>query len=199
MRAQAFQLTEPVGPADHVLGPPDAPVTVVEYGDFECPKCKQAAGAVKLLFARFEPKIRFVFRHFPLEEIHPHALVAAEVAECAGTQARFWQMHDLLFENQQHLALAQLYGYAEALDLDMARFAVEMDDELHLRRVRQDQRSGESSGVRSTPTFFVNGRVQDVSYGLLSLFESVTDELRVLTTERPQQTPPDPCSAAPRV
>jgi protein-disulfide isomerase len=198
MHGHGFQLTEPVGAADHVLGSPDAPVTVVEYGDFECPRCKQASGAVRLLFARFESQIRFVFRHFPLEEIHPHALVAAEVAECAGTQGKFWQMHDLLFENQQYLGLAQLYDYAQALELDLPRFTVEVDEERHLQRVRRDQRSGESSGVRSTPTFFVNGRIQDVSYELLSLFDAVADELRALTTERPRQTPPDPCSAAPR-
>jgi Thioredoxin len=95
MRFRTLQLVEPVGRTDHSIGPRDAPVTVVEYGDFECPKCKQAAGAVKLLIARFGERIRFVFRHFPQNEIHPHALQAAEVAECAGGQARFWQMHDL--------------------------------------------------------------------------------------------------------
>ena len=162
MHPQAFQLVEPVGPADHLLGPPDAPVTVVEYGDFECPNCKQAAGAVKLLLAHFEQRIRFVFRHFPLEEIHPHALRAAEAAECAGGQGKFWQMHDLLFEQQRHLELSQLHGYARTLDLDMARFTAEMDDEIYLQRVREHQRNGDSSGVRATPTFFVNGRIQDV-------------------------------------
>jgi protein-disulfide isomerase len=160
MRPQGFQLVEPVGPADHALGPQSAPVTVVEYGDFECPRCKQATGAVKLLLAHFERRIRFVFRHFPLEEIHPHALHAAEVGECAGGQGKFWQMHDLLFEQQRHLELSQLYGYARTLELDMARFTAEMDRETYLQRVRDDQRSGSQSGVRATPTFFVNGRIQ---------------------------------------
>jgi len=173
-----FELVEPVGPADHALGPQDAPVTVVEYGDFECPRCKQAAGAAKLLFARFGQRVRFVFRHFPLEEVHPHALQAAQVAECAAGQSKFWQMHDLLFENQSQLGLASLYGYARALELDMARFTAEMDAEVHLQRVREHLRSGALSGVRATPTFYVNGRVHDVSYTLQSLFERVEAELR---------------------
>ena len=178
MRQQTFQLAESVSSADHVLGAQDAPVTVVEYGDFECPSCKQAVGAVKLLLARFEQRIRFVFRHFPLEEIHPHALAAAEVAECAGAQGKFWPMHDLLFERQRRLELTQLHDYARMLELDMARFTAELSDEIYLQRVREHQRSGQSSGVRATPGFFVNGRIQDVSYGLHSLFEAVEAELR---------------------
>ena len=178
MRVQSFQLVEPVGPADHILGPEGAPVTVVEYGDFECPNCKQAAGAVKLLFGHFGQRIRFVFRHFPLEEVHRHALQAAQVAECAGGQGKFWQMHDLLFDNRAHLELVRLHGYARTLELDMVRFTAEMTDEVYLRRVREHRRSGEYSGVRATPTFFINGRICDVSYGLHSLFEGVTAGLR---------------------
>jgi protein-disulfide isomerase len=177
MRLQAFSLTEPVTAVDHALGPESAPVTIVEYGDFECPHCKQAAGAVKLLLAHFEGRVRFVFRHFPLEEIHPHALQAAEVAECAGAQGKFWRMHDVLFEQQRRLELSQLYGYARDLELDMARFAAQMDDEIHLQRVREHRRSGADSGVRATPTFFLNGRVHDVSFGLRSLFAAVEEEL----------------------
>jgi protein-disulfide isomerase len=180
---QTVQLVEPVNAADHTLGPCGAPVTVVEYGDFECPRCKQAAGAVKLLFARFDQSVRFVFRHFPLEEVHPLALQAAQVAECAGEQARFWEMHDLLFENQRHLEFPQLLGYARTLGLDMARFTAAMDGEVYLQRVREQQRSGEYSGVRATPTFFVNGRIQDVSYGLPALFEAVANELRSLAPD----------------
>jgi protein-disulfide isomerase len=175
------QLVEPVGHRDHVLGPSGASVTVVEYGDFECPRCKQAAGALKLLFARFDQRVRLVFRHFPLEEVHPRALQAAQVAECAGGQARFWEMHDLLFENQRRLARARLNGFARRLGLDMARFTASMNEEVYMPRVRWQQRSGERSGVRSTPTFFVNGRIQDVSFGLLALFEAVADELQSIT------------------
>src|SRR3977135_2326108 len=107
-----FELAIPVSAVDHALGASHAPVTIVEYGDFECPNCKQAAPAVKLLLERFEGKVRLVFRHFPLEEVHPHALHAALAAEAAGAQDRFWQMHDLLFENQLHLKPRQVRGYA---------------------------------------------------------------------------------------
>src|ERR1044072_7876292 len=126
MHAQAFRLTEPVSPVDHAVGPEHAPVTVVEYGDFECPHCKQAAGTVKLMLTRFEGQVRFVFRHFPLEEVHPPALRAAEAAECGGGQVKFWAMHDLLFDHQLHLEPAPLHDYASRMGLDMARFAAEM-------------------------------------------------------------------------
>jgi protein-disulfide isomerase len=170
---QFFNLTAPVSAVDHVLGPEHAPVTLVEYGDFECPNCKQAAPAVKLLLERFAERVRFAFRHNPLEEVHPHALIAAQAAECAGGQGKFWPMHDLLFENQLHLKANQLHGYAERLGLDMARYTAEMDDQVYLQRIREHQRSGRDSGVRGTPTFFVNGRIHDVSFGIHTLFEAV--------------------------
>jgi protein-disulfide isomerase len=170
---QFFRLTAPVTPVDHVLGPEHAPVTVVEYADFECPNCKQAAPAVKLLLERFAERVRFAFRHFPLEEVHPHALLAAEAAECAGAQGQFWPMHDLLFEQQLHLKINQLHGYAERLRLDMARYTAELDDQVYLQRIREHQRSGRDSGVRGTPTFFVNGKIQDVSFGIHALFDAV--------------------------
>ena len=166
-------LSQPIDPTDHVLGSPHAPITVVEYGDFECPTCKQAAPSVKLLLERFEGKVRFAYRHFPLESIHPHALRAAEAAECAGAQGRFWAMHDLLFANQPHLDLKHLTAYAKQLDLDMARFTAEMDDEVYLQRVREHIDSGLSSHLRATPGFFVNGMIVDVSFGLQSLFDAV--------------------------
>jgi len=168
-----FQLTAPVSAVDHVLGAEHAPVTVVEYGDFECPNCKQAAAAVKQLLERFAERVRFVFRHSPIEQVHPHALMAAEAAECAGAQGRFWPMHDLLFEHQLHLKAQQLHGYAGQLGLDMARYSAEMDDHVYLQRIREHQQSGRDSGVRGTPTFFVNGRIQDVSFGVQALFDAV--------------------------
>lgn len=176
-RHEPFTLTVPVSPADHALGSPHAPVTVVEYGDFECPNCKQAVTAVKLLLKRFENRVCFVYRHFPLEGVHPHAELAAEAAECAGGQGRFWEMHDLLFENQNHLRLEHLRGYAQRLHLDMARCNAELIDHVYLQRVREHLHSGRDSGVRSTPTFFVNRRIQDVSFGLNSLFEAVETAL----------------------
>jgi protein-disulfide isomerase len=168
-----FELALPVGGADHVLGAWQAPVTVVEYGDFECPNCKQAAPAVKLLLQRFGGQARFVYRHFPLEGIHPHALHAALAAETAAAQGRFWPMHDLLFENQRQLEPAALRRHAQRLELDMARYDAEMASGLHLRRVREHLESGERSGVRGTPCFFVNGRIEDVSFGMRRLFDAV--------------------------
>jgi protein-disulfide isomerase len=168
-----FHLTLPVSSVDHTLGPDHAPVTLVEYGDFECPNCKQAAPAVKLLLERFTARVRFVWRNFPLEDVHPHALLAAEAAECAGAQGKFWEMHELLFANQEHLKLKNLHGYAEQLGLDMALYTSEMDDHVYLQRVREHIDSGLKSGVRGTPGFFVNGRIQDVSFGMRSLFDAV--------------------------
>jgi protein-disulfide isomerase len=177
-RPVKLDLAVPINATDHTLGTLHAPVTVVEYGDFECPTCKQAAPAVKLLLERFAGRIRFVFRHFPLEAIHPHALHAAEAAEVAGAQGKFWQMHDLLFENQQHLKLKQLHGYAERLQLDMARFTAEMDDEIYLQRIREHIEGGTRSSVRATPGFFINGVIQDVSFGMHALVDGVEAALR---------------------
>ncbi len=166
-------LSRPIDREDHVLGDAHAPITVVEYGDFECPTCKQAAPSVKLLLQRFEHRVLFAYRHFPLEALHPHALRAAEAAECAGAQGRFWAMHDLLFENQAHLEGKHLIAYAERLGLDHARFIAEMDDEVYLQRIREHIDSGRSSRLRATPGFFVNGVIVDVSFGLHALFDAI--------------------------
>jgi protein-disulfide isomerase len=173
-----FELAVPVAAIDHVLGPADARVTIVEYGDFECPICKQAAPAVKLALNRFAGRMRFAFRHFPLEEVHPHALLAAEAAEAAGGQGRFWQMHDLLFENQSHLKANHLRGYVERLELDLLRYDADMEDELYRQRVREHIEGGSRSGVRATPTFFINGKIHDVSYGMQHLMEGIEAALK---------------------
>ena len=175
---QQRDLAIPVTAIDHSLGPEHAPITVVEYGDFECPTCKQAAPSLKLLLSRFPGQVRLVFRHFPLEEVHPHALCAAEAAEVAGAQGKFWQMHDLLFANQLHLKPNQLHGYAQQLDLDMARYTAEMDDEIYRQRIREHIDSGRRSGVRGTPGIYVNGVIHDVSAGMQSLFDKVAAALR---------------------
>ena len=174
-----FELSVPVNQTDHTVGPSDAAVTVVEYGDFECPNCKQAAPAVKLLLEHFAGRVRFVYRHFPLTEVHPHALEAALAAEAAGAQHKFWPMHDLLFEHQDRLKLKQLRAYAERLELDMTSYNAEMDDTVYLQRVREQIDSGQRSGVRATPTFFINGAIHDVSFGFQSLWDRVEAELRV--------------------
>jgi protein-disulfide isomerase len=178
------ELTAPVG-ADHVLGSAAAAVTVVEYGDFECPNCRQAASAVNIMLVRFAGRVRFIYRHFPLEgehpRSHPHALQAALAAEAAGAQGKFWPMHDLLFKNQRELELPQLRGYAQQLDLDLVRYDAEIGDERYLRRVREHIASGERSEVRGTPGFFINGVVQDVSFGMEHLLEGVEAALREST------------------
>jgi protein-disulfide isomerase len=153
-------------------------VTVVEYGDFECPNCKQAAPAVKLLLERFPERVRFVYRHFPQEALHPHALHAAETAECAAAQGRFWPMHDLLFANQDHLQGKHLRQYAQQLQLDMAQYDAGMDDEVYLQRIREHVDGGSRSHLRSTPGFFVNGIIVDVSFGLRSLFDATETALK---------------------
>ena len=178
MSTRKFDLVVPINPTDHSLGPSHAPITLVEYGDFECPNCKQAAPAVKLLLQRFTGRARFIYRHFPLEEVHPHALQAALAAEVAAGQDKFWPMHDLLFDNQQHLKPPQLRRYAERLELDMVRYDADMADTVYLQRVREDIEGGSRSGVRATPTFFVNGVIADVSAGLQRLFDQVEAALR---------------------
>ena len=172
-RSQPFTLAVPVNHTDHVLGPASAKVTVVEYGDFECPSCGQAYPAVKMLLKRFGERVRFVYRHFPLVEVHPHAELAAEAAEAAGAQHKFWPMHDLLFEHQQHLKANNLRQYALQAELDLDRYDYEMKEHLYLQRVHEHIDGGANSGVRSTPGFFVNGAVEDVSFGLERLDKAV--------------------------
>lgn len=168
-----LDLSPPVSPVDHALGAVHAPVTVVEYGDFECPICKQTAPGLRLLLERFPGQVRLVFRHFPLEEVHPHAMLAAEAAECAASQGKFWEMHDLLFANQGQLKANHLHGYAERLELDMVRYAAEMGEHVYLQRVREHLDSGRRSHVRSTPGLFLNGTIRDASFGLDALFRAV--------------------------
>ena len=173
-----FELAVPVNAQDHILGPSHAAVTVVEYGDFECPNCKQAAPAVKMLLERFPGRVRLVWRHFPLEEVHPHALGAALASEVAAAQGKFWPMHDLLFDDQRHLDASHLRRHAAALELDLRRYDADMADTVYLQRVREDIEGASMSGVRSTPTFFVNGEIHDVSFGLQGLFDSVEAALQ---------------------
>jgi len=172
-------LTIPVSDErDHIQGPPDAPVTLVEYGDYECPYCGAAYPIIKEIQARMGDRLRFVFRNFPITTSHPHSQQAAEAAEAASAQGKFWEMHDLLFENQAHLTLPHLRGYAARLALDMARFDAELSDHVYLQRVREHVQSGRESGVRSTPGFFVNSRIQDVSFGHHLLLEAVGAALK---------------------
>src|SRR5713226_5500137 len=158
------KLKVPVGPDDHAQGPADAPVTLVEYGDYECPHCGRARSIVKQIQHRMGAHLRFVFRHFPLRESHPHAEHAAEVAEAAGAQGKFWQMHDRLFERQFALEDENLVEYAAELGLDAPRVARELAAHLYKAQVRDDFMSGVRSGVNGTPTFFINGVRYDGSW-----------------------------------
>jgi protein-disulfide isomerase len=175
---EPFTLAVPVNHSDHFLGAHSAKVTVVEYGDFECPSCGQAYPAVKLMLKHFGDKIRFVYRHFPQSEVHPHAELAAEAAEAAGAQHKFWPMHDLLFENQLHLKAPSLRKYAAAAEVDLERYDYEMSDHVYLQRVQEHLASGRASGVRATPAFYLNGVIQDVSFGLEHLQSAIEAMLR---------------------
>lgn len=170
---QPKSLAQPVEPADHVQGPLHARVTIVEYADFECPSCRMAAPTVPLLMERYANQLRFVYRHFPLEDAHPHALGAAEASEAAAGQGKFWPMHDLLFAHQAHLKDKDLLHYAGELGLDLVRYQAEMGDHIYLQRVREQMEGGRRSHLRATPTFFVNGVLVDVSYGMTALHDAV--------------------------
>jgi protein-disulfide isomerase len=160
-------LTQPVSEdRDHIQGPADAAMTLVEYGDYECPYCGAAYPIVKELQSRLGDGLRFVFRNFPITTSHPHAEQAAETAEAAAVQGRFWEMHDVLYENQARLRHPDLRGYAEQLGLDLERFDEELAEHVHAPRVREDFMSGVRSGVNGTPTFYVNGARHDDSYDL---------------------------------
>jgi protein-disulfide isomerase len=148
-------LSRPVDPArDHVAGPVDAPLTLVEYLDFECPFCARVSGVGTELRAHFGDRLRYVTRHLPLP-VHPHAELAALGAEAAARQGRYWDMHDVLFAHQDQLELEDLVGYAAELDLDVEQFLRDMEDEDLARHIQHDVASAEESGVRGTPTFFV--------------------------------------------
>ena len=158
------RLTPPVSSHDHRAGPDDAAVTLVEYGDYECPYCGMAYPIVKAVQRELGAPLRFVFRNFPLAETHPHARHAAEAAEAAAAQGKFWEMHDMLFEHQAALEDVDLLRYAESLKLDAERIARELEAGTYTKRVRDDFRSGVRSGVNGTPTFFVNGERYEGSW-----------------------------------
>ena len=159
--------------ADHILGNPQATLTLLEYGDYECPACIHAEPVVLHLVELFGTRMRFMFRHYPIKDAHPHAELAAEVAEAAGAQGKFWPMHHLLFLQQHHLKPAALANYAESIGLDMHRFHGEMANRIYTQRVQEHMRAAEQSNIRATPAFFLNGAVVDVSFGLEKLQEAI--------------------------
>jgi protein-disulfide isomerase len=150
-------LAVPVSPRDHSQGPATAAVTLVQYGDYECPYTRQSTTVVRAIQQQLGDQLRFVFRNFPLTEIHPHALHAAFAAEAAATQGRFWEMHDYIFHHQHTLEDSDLEQFAAAVGLDMQQFARDMAERPYIGRIEEDLQSGLRSGVRGTPTFFLSG------------------------------------------
>jgi protein-disulfide isomerase len=170
-------LTVPVSDRDHTIGPATAPVTMVEYGDYECPYCGLAHPAVQEVIRAMGDQLRFAYRHFPLAQIHPHAFGAALAAEAAGAQGAFWPMHDALFENQDRLDTRSLVAYAKALGLDVGRFVNDLEQRTFESKVREDFMSGVRSGVNGTPSFFINGVRHNGGYDAPSLLAAVRSEL----------------------
>ena len=174
-------LTDPVDPArDHLRGAPDAPVTLVEYGDYECPYCGRAAPVMRQLLDRFDGRLRFVFRHLPLTDVHPNAALAAQAAEAAGAQGRYWEMHDVLFEHQDALDVGSLRSHALQLGLDGDRFEADLREGRHAARVAQDVNTAEDAGVAGTPSFFINEVRYRGAYDLDSMDTLVRRVLRVV-------------------
>lgn len=154
---QGKQLAVPVSERDHQQGPATAAATLVQYGDYECPYTRLSTTIVRAIQQQLGEQLRFVFRNFPLTEIHPHALHAALAAEAAAAQGKFWEMHDYIFHHQHTLEDADLEQFAEAVGLDLQQYGRALADQLALARIEEDVEGGERSGVQGTPTFFING------------------------------------------
>jgi protein-disulfide isomerase len=173
------RLAIPVTERDHASGPADAPVTLVQYGDYECPYCGKAYPVVKEIQERLGARLRFVFRNFPLNTIHEHAGVAAQAAEAAAAQGKFWEMHDILYEHQEELADRDLREYALRVGLEIYRFDADLSGEKFAKKVRDDFRGGVRSGVNGTPTFFING----LRYNGDHTFEAMLEALEAASTK----------------
>jgi protein-disulfide isomerase len=163
---------------DHIQGSSTAPVRLVEYGDYECPSCGQAYPIIKEVQKHLGDKLQFVFRNFPLTEMHPHAQHAAEAAEAAAVQNRFWEMHDYLYEHQQALDDKYLEKYADNLGLNLAKFNIDMSSHVHAGRIREDFLSGVRSGVNGTPTFYINEVRYDGSFDFETLLKTLRSAIR---------------------
>jgi protein-disulfide isomerase len=171
------KLRVPVTQHDHIKGPANAPVTLVEYGDYECPACGAAYPIVNLVLKHFGPKLRFVFRHFPLTQVHPNAESAAECAEFAGAHGRFWEMHDGIYENQDRLSLPLLFALAKALGLSELELRNALMNEKYAPKVKADFLGGVRSGVNGTPSFFINGDQHEGTYAFEDLVPAIEEYL----------------------
>jgi protein-disulfide isomerase len=169
------RLTLPVSERDHTRGPSDAPATLLEYGDYECPHCGAVYPVVEALREKLGDLMRFAYRHFPLSQMHPHAELAAEAAEAAGAQGKFWDMHDALFTHQDALDGAHLLLYAAAIGLDTGAFRRDLEMQTYAPRVREDFISGVRSGVNGTPTFFINGIRYDGSRDFVTMYAVLSE------------------------
>ncbi len=170
-------LTRPVTTDDHAEGPADAPLTLVEYGDYQCPYCGAAYPVVKRLQKTLGKKLRFVFRNFPLTQVHPYALIGAEAAEAAALQGKFWEMHDLLFEQQALLKPEIIPSWAKKIGLNLEQFENDIKQDVTEKRIKEDRQSGIRGGVNGTPTFFINGKRYDGSHDYNSLLAALQSAL----------------------
>jgi protein-disulfide isomerase len=168
-----MSLAIPVNENDHVLGPPDAPVTLVEYGDFQCPYCRAAHFVMQNVLADMGDELRFVFRHMPLTQVHPMAEMAAEASEAGGAQGKFWPYHDGLYENQDALSPLLIMALAKRLGLDRERFSDDLQTHRYAKKVREDFMGAVRSGAAGTPTFFINGERYEGSFDEESLVEAL--------------------------
>ena len=173
METETVKLTLPVGQRDHIQGLDTAPVTLVEYGDYECPYCGDAYPIIKQVQKNLGNKLRFIFRNFPITQIHPHAQHAAEAAEAGAAQNKFWEMHDYLYEHQQALDDNHLEKYASRLGLDITQFNHDTASHAYAQRVREDFLSGVRGGVNGTPTFYINGIRYNGSWNLETLLKTL--------------------------
>lgn len=169
---------------DHVLGLADAPVTVIEYGDYECPYCRGAARDVHLLLDHYPETVRFVFRNFPIPQLHPHAEQAAEAAEAAASQGKFWEMYKLLLQPSSGLDIDSLHSYAVQVGLDVARFGRDLASDAYAGRIESDIREGIRNGVNATPKFYVNGKRLDGAFPLEGLVDAVGAEVAAVSEAR---------------
>jgi len=171
------QLSVPVGPDDHSIGPEDAALTVVEYGDYECPYCGQAFSVVQALQKAFGDSLRFIFRNLPLADMHPHAEQAAEMAEAVGLHGKFWEMHDLLYEHQRDLGEKALLEYVSEAGADVNEVVATLKSGEPEQRVQRDLEGAIRSGANGTPTFFVNGERYDGSWAYETFADYLTSAL----------------------
>lgn len=164
----------PVSAADHIQGDEKASITLVEYGDYECPYCGAAYPIVKRIQKHFGSRLRFVFRNFPLVESHPHAGIAAITAEFAATKNKFWEMHDLLYENQENLDIPNLLDYAKSFSFSLTDLQIAIEKEIFSEKIKNDFMGGVRSGVNGTPTFFINGIRHNDSFEYEHLLNALT-------------------------